>query len=111
MIDVGRLNAGRLRSLLSTAPASVVAATIAAKLKSYAKPHVRRCGFMTLSQTQIITPICGRQRMNGTEPKTNNVIATSLTLVVSSNPAARGLRYHLGGRQHTDCPSRKARCT
>src|SRR5690348_17611801 len=57
----------RLRE--KSAPTNVVTAMIAANPKSCAKPHVRRCGLMTLNQTYISTPMYGRNRMKGSAPK------------------------------------------
>jgi hypothetical protein len=39
--------------------------------------QVKRCGFITLTQSHRNTPIVGRQRMNGSDPNRNRVRATS----------------------------------
>src|SRR6202163_3553834 len=68
---------------------SVTSATIIANGMSYANDQVKRCGFMNPIQVHTSTPICGRQRMNGSVPKITSVRTISLMIVLAPAEARK----------------------
>src|SRR5262249_27460198 len=66
---ISRVHINGLRSEVNTKPINVATAMICANGKSYAKPNVRRWGFMYETSDQTRIPIQGRRTQTGTEPK------------------------------------------
>ena len=64
----GGVSGRRRSSLVTSSPKNVIAAVAAANCRSYANVYVSRCGFITDSQTHMITPSDGRFSMNGMQP-------------------------------------------
>ena len=78
MVTVSRVHGTFFDSCDRAREMIVATATMKANGIVKANPYASRCGFMSPSHVQTSTPIWGRHRMNGSNPKTTPVTTMSL---------------------------------